>query len=72
MKWPVEPAGLTFSLGVSLFSGFFAIPRKFRKISKVECGEVVLLVLEEWLTHRIDGSWAFKNRDPFLRWGILY
>ena len=40
MKWPVEPAGLTFSLGVSLFSGFFAIPRKFRKISKVECGEV--------------------------------
>jgi len=40
--------------------------------AKVECGEVVLLVLEEWLTHRIDGSWAFKNRDPFLRWGILY
>lgn len=35
MRWPVGPAGLTFSLGVSLFSGFSAIPRKFRKISKV-------------------------------------
>lgn len=29
-------AGLTFSLGVPLLSGFSAIPRKFRKISKVE------------------------------------
>ena len=37
--------------------------------AKVECREVVL---EAWLTNRIDGSWAFKNRDPFLRWGILY
>lgn len=37
--------------------------------AKVECGEIVL---EGWLTHRIDGSWAFKNRDSFLRWGILY
>lgn len=37
--------------------------------AKVERGETVL---EGRLTHRIDGSWAFKNRDPSLRRGILY
>lgn len=41
VRWPVDPAGLTFSLGVSLFSGFSAIPRKFRIISKIECDREV-------------------------------
>lgn len=31
VRWPGDPTGLTFSLGVPLLSRFSVIPRKFRK-----------------------------------------